>query len=209
MHLRALSVAVLLLAGCKVATVRPLDPVTGRAIVEDEKRAFDARTFVAENWETRVLPAAEKGVPLVMLVRALAADSAGASARYGNRNGGGYSYLVTGTARILSVDTASRAGVAMLDLEPYDGVADARLQVGPVFRGTALRDALPFIHFDDFTNQMEYAGVSRLLHERVRETVVGPIGASALPGKVVRFRGAFTRAAGLPLITPVALEIAE
>ena len=31
------------------------------------------------------------------------------------------------------------------------------LQIGPVIFGTALRDALPFIAFGDFVNQIDYA----------------------------------------------------
>ena len=37
---------------------------------------------------------------------------------------------------------------------------------GPVIRGTALRDALPFIQFSQFTNQLEYARVSNALNDR-------------------------------------------
>jgi predicted lipoprotein len=37
---------------------------------------------------------------------------------------------------------------------------------GPVIRGTALRDALPFIQFSQFTNQLEYARVANALNDR-------------------------------------------
>ena len=199
----------LALAGCDVAVVRRLDPATGKAIVEEERQAFDARTFVARSWESRVLPAVrERAVPLAELGRALAADRAAAIARWGGPAGGGRaSFLVSGTARVLAVDTTSRSGVARLDLEPYDGAPDAELQIGPVFRGTALRDALPFIRFDDFTNQMEYASVSRVLHERVADSVLAHVDRAALVGRVIRFHGAFTEGAGVPLVTPVNIEV--
>jgi len=88
-------------------------------------------------------------------------------------------------------------------------VADARVQLGPVFRGTALRDALPFIRFGDFTNQMEYAAVSRLLHERVAEGVLAGVDRATLAGRRVRFQGAFTRQAGEPLVAPVLLRVED
>jgi predicted lipoprotein len=197
------------LGGCDVATVRELDPATGKAILPEAQQSFDAATFVAENWDERILPTArERAVPLADLRRELATDQAAAAARFGNRQGTGRaSFLVSGTARVLEVDTASRSGVARLDLEPFDGVVDAELQIGPVIRGTALRDALPFIRFDDFTNQMEYASVSRLLHERVTETVIAPADRARLAGGVIRFQGAFTEGSGTPLITPIVLQV--
>ncbi len=197
------------LAACDVATVRKLDPATGKAIVEEERRSFDARTFVAQSWDARVLPTVrERAVPLAALRRELAADRAAAVARHGGQSGSGRaSFLVSGTGRVLSVDTTSRSGVARLDLEPYDGATDAELQLGPVIRGTALRDALPFIRFDDFTNQLEYASVSRVLHERIVDAVLAMVDRARLTGRVIRFHGAFTEGAGTPLVTPVILTV--
>jgi predicted lipoprotein len=201
--------AVLVLAACDLATVRKLDPVTGKAIIEEERRAFDARTFVEKSWTSRVLPTVrERAAPLAVLQRALAADRAAAIARYGSPTGTGRaSFLVSGTARVLAVDTTSRSGVARLDLEPYDGSPDAELQIGPVFRGTALRDALPFIRFDDFTNQLEYASVSRVLHQRNADSVLAKIDRASLAGRVIDFYGAVTEGAGTPLVTPVILQV--
>ena len=200
---------VVALTACDLGTVRKLDPVTGKAIIEEERQAFDARSFVARSWDSRVLPTMrERAVPLAELQRALAADRAAAVARYGSRSGTGRaSFLVSGTARVLAVDTASRSGVARLDLEPYDGAPDAELQIGPVFRGTALRDALPFIRFDDFTNQMEYASVSRVLHERIADSVLAKVDRATLAGRVIQFTGAFTEGPGTPLVTPVILQV--
>jgi predicted lipoprotein len=198
-----------LLVGCDLATVRQLDPATGKAILPEATQAFDAASFVTESWDARILPTIrERAVDLATLNRERAADSAGAAQRYGTGAGSGRaSFLVTGLARVVEVDTTSRSGVARLDLEPADGTVDAELQVGPVFRGTALRDALPFIRFDDFKNQMEYASVSRLLHERVGASVLPPAVRGDLVGRVMRFHGAFTEGSRLPLITPVIVQV--
>jgi predicted lipoprotein len=199
------------LAACDVAQVRKLDPVTGKAIIEEEQRAFDARTWVATNWSSRVVPTVEKGaIPLVVLRKALAENRAAATQRYRSGTGSGrLSFLVTGTARVLDVDTTSRSGVARFDLEPFDGSPDAELQIGPVFRGTALRDALPFIRFDDFTNQLEYASVSRVLHQRIADSVLAKVDRARLVGRVLQFYGAYTEGAGTPLVTPVMLTVRE
>jgi predicted lipoprotein len=199
----------LALAGCDLGTVRKLDPATGKAIIEEERQAFDARTFVAQSWDARVLPTVrDRAVPLAALLRALASDRAGAVARYRSSTGTGRaSFLVTGTAHVLDVDTTSRSGVARLDLPPYDGSTDAELQIGPVFRGTALRDALPFIRFDDFTNQLEYASVSRVLHQRIADSVVAKVDRATLAGRVIEFYGAVAEGTSPPLVTPVILRV--
>ena len=35
------------------------------------------------------------------------------------------------------------------------------LQIGPVIKGTSIRDSLDFLKFDDFTNQLEFARVCK------------------------------------------------
>jgi len=197
------------LAACDLGTVRKLDPATGKAIIEEEHQAFDARTWVATNWSSRVVPTVGKGaIPFSTLRSALAEDQDAATRRYRSGTGAGRpSFLVSGVARVLAVDTTSRSGVARLDLEPFDGTLDAELQIGPVFRGTALRDALPFIRFDDFTNQMEYASVSRVLHQRIADSVLAKVERATLPGRTIQFSGAFTEGSGLPLVTPVTIQV--
>jgi predicted lipoprotein len=54
---------------------------------------------------------------------------------------------------------------AMLVLD-YHGKSLVALQVGPVMRGTALRDAVGFIQFDQFANQLQFADVANQLNER-------------------------------------------
>jgi len=61
------------LAACDLGTVRKLDPATGKAIIEEEHEAFDARTWVATNWSSRVVPTVGKGaIPFSTLRSALA-----------------------------------------------------------------------------------------------------------------------------------------
>ena len=90
------------------------------------------------------------------------------------------------------MNTESRAGLALVDTDD-DGTADVSLAIGPVIRGTAMRDGMPFISFNQFTNQMEFAAVSNEMNTLINLQVITPLGAvTALAGKSVSFAGAFT-----------------
>jgi len=197
----------ILMAGCEI---RPLDPETGKAIIEEARQAFDAPSFVEENWEARVLPTIRNdAVALEVLMAELRADPEAASAKYGHREGTRpYNFMVRGTGRVLEADTTSRAGLLRLDLPPYDDASDISLQMGPVIRGTALRDALPFITFNQFVNQLEYANVSNAMHTRLVETVLAEVDPKALLSQEISFSGVFTlRRLNALLITPVEIRV--
>lgn len=116
-----------------------------------------------------------------------------------------------GAGRVLRVDTASRTGLMLIDMAPYDGRAEAALQIGPVLRGTALRDALPFIQFSQFVNQLEFARVGNALNDRVWKRVLAELPKDRLTGATATFAGAASRpeAGGLIEIVPVQLTIAR
>ncbi len=199
--------AVLLpVAGCEI---RPLDPETGKAIIEEAQQAFDASSFVEDNWDARVLPTIEQdAVDLAPLIVELKEDQEVASATHGYREGTRpYNFIVRGTGRVLAADTTSRVRLLLLDLPPYDGVSDISLQIGPVIRGTALRDALRFIAFDQFVNQLEYANVSNAMHTRLVETVLAGLDPEALLSQEIGFSGVFTLTTlDALMITPVAIR---
>lgn len=168
-----------LLASCVPWTVRPID--------DRQSGPFNAERYVDSIWSSKVLPAAAQAADL-----APTAPTAPT--------------LVKGEGKVLRVDTTSRSGLIFLDLAPYDGRADAQLQIGPVIRGTALRDALPFIQFSQFTNQLEFARVGNALNDRVVRTVLAGLSTEGLAGRVVSFTGA--AAGGAPLeIVPISLVV--
>ena len=77
--------------------------------------------------------------------------------------------------------------------------------------GTALRDAVGFINFSDFNNQLDYADVATRLNDRVRTDVLAqlPEDRKALEGVKVTFSGAFSALIpGTAMIVPVTLEVA-
>ena len=183
----------LTLTACKLATVRPLDPETGRAVIGNEAEGFDAERYVAGIWDDPLLVTVRaEATALTELLSALGEDEEAAAERYGHQVGSSYSFIVTGQGQVLSVDTESRAGVMNVDLEPFDGEAERRARHrSGCFRKRATR-RLPFISFNDFTNQIEFANVSKALNTRALESAVGTLEPETLVGKQVRFYGAFT-----------------
>ena len=171
-----------------------LRPWTVVPIQTNAARTFNPEQYVASIWDSRVLPAADRTVvDLQMLTQGTvgAARPGGPPVR---------AVFVKGTARIAEIDRKSRVGLARLQpLRATD--KPAAIQIGPVLRGTALRDALDFIQFTDFVNQLEFAGVANALNERVLSGVVGSLNLDALTGREVTFVGA------IPLPVPSTLEI--
>jgi predicted lipoprotein len=68
---------------------------------------------------------------------------------------------------------------------------------GPVIRGTALRDALPFIQFSQFTNQLEYARVANALNDRAVRVAQA---VQAKTGDTVRYAGAMSADGVVPVV---------
>ncbi len=205
---------ILTLSSCKLAVIRPLDPETGKAVLSEEEaqKVFSAEAYVAERWADPLLTTVQSSaIEMPTLLAELTADKATASEKYGLQQGSGpFNFIVKGQGVVSEVDTSSRASLARIDLEPTDGTADVAIAVGPVIKGTGLRDAMPFIDFNQFTNQLEYADVSKKLHERVMSDVISSIDLTSLQGKTVNFSGAFAfKDVESIVITPVELKVAE
>jgi predicted lipoprotein len=84
---------------------------------------------------------------------------------------------------------------------------EADVQVGPVIRGTAVRDALPFIRFSDFANQIEFALVASALNDHALEQLRHLPAPAALVGQRLRVVGALSRSASSWEITPITVEV--
>ena len=89
-----------------------------------------------------------------------------------------------------------------------DGKADLTLQLGPVIKGSSLRDVAPFYKFGDFRDQIEFAKLARALNDRASAGLQVPEG--ELVGKTVSFSGTVDlKAATDPwLVTAVTLSVA-
>jgi predicted lipoprotein len=192
-----------LLAACRIATIRPIESETGKATVA--VGAFDATAYVESIWESRALPTVDKeGVEATLLVQTLQTDPADAVRRFGRPARGSVYYLVAGSGVVVSWDSTSRNGLLGVDLVG-DARADLWILVGPVVQGMALRDALGFITFDQFVNQVDYADAGNALNQRVLDAVLKGLDFKGLQGRRVAFAGALAAGERL-LLTPTRLE---
>jgi predicted lipoprotein len=178
---------------------------------------FQAEEYVAAVWDERILPAyEEQSVDYTEVLSALRADREAAAEKYGLARETGepfYVFKVRGTCRVVEYDDSSRNGVIRVDMEPADGRVDATLQVGPVVRGTAIRDSMEFIRFTDVGNQLQFAALANELNARMRRDSVEPLDLPSIVGRRISFLGAFRLAEAQPLedivVTPVKIDLLD
>ncbi|GGJ29024.1 DUF2291 family protein [Streptomyces brasiliensis] len=165
---------------------------------------FDAAKYGADTYKSKVVPAIRKNaVDIVTLQKALAADSDAAGKKYGHRDGTGlYSFAVTFTG------TAGKATSGILPIT-VPGISKARVsvQIGPAINGTALRDAVGFIKFGQFVNQVDYADAGTALNNQMKAAVLAHLNVASLQGKKVTVIGATSPlTADLLTVTPISIE---
>jgi len=179
-----------------LAIVRPW---TIRPIEGEKSTIFEPGTFAAAAWPRLQREASETAADVADI-----AAAAGASTTRPR--------FVKGTGVVTAVDRQSRVGIVRLQLAGARP-ATVAIQIGPVIRGTALRDATSFIQFSDFKNQFDYAGGANALNDYALRTVVAPIDFDTAQGRTLTFIGAFGKSAvredGAIEIVPVQLEIRE
>lgn len=192
---------------CKLWTIRPLESKAKNTAATAQ--IFSADSYVNSIWESKIVPlVTEKAIDLTPLLTALEANADEAKKQFGVREGEGAThFIVKGEGVISRIDNASPHRTLTIRLPKYAGKTEVTLQIGPVFRGTALRDAVGFIKFNEFTNQLHFAEVSTKLHERVFKTMGQGLEPASLPGKTVSFYGVFTLHEHQKIVlTPVQLK---
>jgi predicted lipoprotein len=188
-------VLLLNLTGCSAFfTVVPIN----EAKIEEPQgsasnKGFDKVAYVNGIWEGKVLPTVqEKAVDFSQLYTELKLNQDAASQKYGNKVGGPYNFLTKFEGNVLSVDTSSRVGIIKVEIQTSNGAVIVTVQVGPVVQGTAIRDALGFITFNDFVNQLQFADVADELNTRALQNALNNTDPTTLVGKTVDITGAFT-----------------
>jgi predicted lipoprotein len=201
------------LASCVPWTVRPIGAekdAASSSTVTDTPAAY-----VDSIWAGKLLPAMRRSaVDARVLLDALAASPSDAQARYGRREANGpWHFVVKGEGVVTAVDTRSRVGVALVDIAPFDKRPDLSIQIGPVLRGTSLRDATGIVRFTDFVNQLQFADAGNELNNRVLKTVLAPLDREKLKARKVYFTGAVSvqEKTDPPLrdLVPVTLAVEE
>lgn len=196
-----------------VATVRPIEAeksIRPGNVGSSSAAAQDQTSYVGQIWDSKLMPTVkEKAVDLDMLMDGLIIDEEGTSKKYGNKVGGPYNFLVKFEGTVTEVNTESRAGKVKLDVTLKSARPDVLLQIGPVIQGYSVRDAVGFISFEQFTNQIEFADVADQINNRLYEQVIKPIDFKAAQGKTLSIYGAFTLDSGLTkiVVTPVIIEV--
>jgi predicted lipoprotein len=171
-----------------------------------------ATAFVDPIWDSKILPAfLNKAVEAKELLAAIQENPDQAGEKYGRREATNpYNYLIKGAGQVTAVNTESRAGTLTVTLTDANLGQTVTIQIGPVVLGTAVRDATGTVSFNQFTNQIDYAGVSKEMNARAIHDALNGKAPATFKGKQIQFVGAFTydpHSAGVIRITPIKLEV--
>ncbi|PKR89597.1 DUF2291 domain-containing protein [Pleomorphomonas diazotrophica] len=187
-------------AGCKILPIQ--------SETEAAQQKFNGTDYVAKLWGTDVVPVVrDKAYPIETVIAAIEAGLDKAGPEFGHRpaeEGSPWSFVVKGTAVVKEKNTTSRAGTVLIDVTTPKGPVPVTIQIGPVIKGNSLRDAMPFINFQNFTNQLEFAEVGRAFNGRVVAEIKTAVDALA-PGQTIAYSGTFSlnSATDKILLTPV------
>ena len=221
MHtLRKMLVPALVVSLCAI-----LLPLSGCKIVPNDQRAkadgssanqtaegFNAVGYVDGVWASKLVPHFDtEANELATVIAAIKANLDEAGHEYGHRaaaEGSPWSFAVKSTGKVVSVNTESRAGTLVVEIPTDAGPQQVTLQIGPVVKGSAIRDSLPFFSFGNVTNQIEYAQVGRAFNERALKEIERPLAELKTPGATLEFKGSIslTSVPETFLITPVSLK---
>ncbi len=214
-----------LIAGAVVAAAALAYAFGTATYVEEGKEAeltgqvaFNSDKVVLDFWNNKAGGYfAEKAVDTAQLVKEAGGDFtkvAGKYGRYSMGNSGALSFVVKGAGTISKAKVRDKgSGYLELSVDGIDPASNTiRLQIGPVFKGMAVRDSISLIKFDDFKNQEQWASVSVAFFKLVSEKVVAPVRDQFKEGARVEYTGCFTVSDVDPSrleIVPVSLKVSE
>ena len=205
-------------AVCRVTVVydAPANPAAAESGAQaDLSQLSVAERYCAENWESKMLPAIrDRAIDLAVFMEGVRGDLAAVGAEYAERSNetSPWSFCLKGRARVLGVEEPAKVTKTrlLLDVAPYDGQADVKVQFSSVIKTNALRDAVGFLKLDDFANQVEFAELTKAFNARVQADLIAETDAESLVGKEIELDGcvSVTGAAGEEiLIVPVRLSV--
>lgn len=201
----ALCMAMSALTGCvKVVKIGEEGKLTGKV-------EFDAGENVTGLWGQAEANIEEKAVDLPTFLTEAGGDLKSLAGQYGKYSmgtTGSISYAVKGSGTVEEVNQEKKAGYMVVKLDGYDGPEIIKLQIGSIYKGSSTRDTLDIVDFGDYTNQEEWAAVSKELHTLIDQNVIQPANPAELKGKSIEFIGTFTENGNEELlITPVKLNV--
>lgn len=193
-----LGMTALATTGCvKVVKIGEEAAITGQT-------TFDPEASVDEMWDAQIVPEITgEATDLATLLT----ESEGKPSSVADKYAVGSSkkcFAVKGTGTVASVKDGNN-GALVVTLDGYSGDAEVSFQVGPVFKGTTIRDSLSFLSAQDYTNQVEWAEISSSINAKVASSVVADLDLASAVGKKITFAGTFS--GDTVTITPVQLEL--
>lgn len=160
----------------------------GNAIIGEQ--AEEEVSYLDAHWEDMMAEAAANAVSLETLFTEANGDLNTVAAKYAT--GTGNNFTITGRALVTDANTKSKAGYLVLKPEADTGDYTLMLQIGTIFKGSAMRDSLTCIKFSDFDNQMEWGDVNSQITARLYENLLKEYDMSEMIGRTVSFSGCFT-----------------
>jgi predicted lipoprotein len=169
--------------------------------------AFNRDQYGRQTYPKAVATLEKNAQPVPSLAAALEKDPNAAGEKFGHRAGNGpYSFAVRGDG----VAGKVKDGVLPVRVKGVPKSTTVAIQTGPALPGTAIRDAVGFIEFGQFLNQVEFADAATALNTQVKAQVLKSLDAQSLQGKRIRFLGAFTSLTPTAItVTPVKVEAAS
>lgn len=174
--------------------------------------AFNAAENVAGIWGSQAIPQLEKkAVELPQFLNESNGNLKSLAGKYGKYSMGDkgeLSYVVKGQGVVTEVNQEKKAGFMKVQLDGYTGPMNIYLQIGSVYKGSAVRDSLDFIKYEDYKNQVDWAKVSQSIHDVINKEVIGKQDLKTIQGKTIHFIGCFSvDKPDTLLITPVELSV--
>src|SRR5258708_21482101 len=144
-------------------------PLPGHETAGAQPAQSKAAIFVDGFWAKLVPLFEDKAQDVAKVLPEIRANPDAAGENDGQREATNpYNYMVKGTGKVTEINTTSAAGTAIVEIPGLD--EKVALQIGPVVRGTALRDATGLVSFNQFSNQLDYADVSKEMNTRLEDS---------------------------------------
>lgn len=177
---------------------------------------FSASHYVQSVWSSKVIPYMNSHVESISSVLiAMHKNAKQAEKKYGfQKNGSGWQFIVQGVGKVSSYDSNYGQGLTSLSLDSGNFKGTIQMQTGPIILGTSIRDALPFVQFGQFENQIQFSEVSSAFNDLVKRNVLQDYTFKHLIGKMIGFVGVLSIntgpgqmiGAGPLVLTPVELK---
>jgi len=202
-------VFILIIASCTVVKHDEVHSNNNDLEIYFDNEDFDAAAYTEELWDSRILPTIkEKAINIDELLRLKQENSQSAYSgdwAVQKDETAPINYMISGTGIVTgtNLDTAA----ATIDIDTGENIIS--IQIGPVVKYTSIRDSMNFINFDDFSNQLEFANVSKEINQYVKDRVLSGLDRNNLMGKRLDFYGCYTDNQNRIIITAVDLHISE